>query len=70
VVLAAALVGRVGSASGAFRGALAVGISTEVIAAFTDPALKQVYAFALLGVVMMVRRQGILRGLTEQTVVT
>jgi branched-subunit amino acid ABC-type transport system permease component len=70
IILAAALVGRVGSVSGAFRGAVLVGVSTELLAALTNPGLKEVYAFTLLLLVIVFRRQGILRSVAEQAVVT
>jgi branched-chain amino acid transport system permease protein/neutral amino acid transport system permease protein len=67
-ILAAAMIGRVGSARAAFGGALLVGVLTEVAAAYTNPSLDQVYAFAFLFVLLIVRPQGILRTSVEQVV--
>lgn len=68
-IIAAAMVGGAGSPRAALLGSLLVGVMTEVLAAFTDPALKQVYAFALLFVILASRPQGFLRGRSEQLVV-
>jgi branched-subunit amino acid ABC-type transport system permease component len=70
VIIAAAVVGGIGSARGAVLGALAVGIVTEVGAAYWDPQLKDVLAFAVLIVVLLVRPQGLFSQLaTERAVV-
>jgi len=60
VVIAAAVLGGVGQAYGAMLGALIVGISTEVAAAYINPALKDVVAFVILGLVLLIRPRGIL----------
>ena len=60
----------IGSARGAVLGALVVGIVTEVGAAYWDPQLKDVLAFAVLIVVLLVRPQGLFSQLsTERAVV-
>jgi len=70
VIIAAAVVGGIGSARGAVLGALCVGIVTEVGAAYWDPQLKNVLAFAVLIVVLLVRPQGLFSQLaTERAVV-
>jgi branched-subunit amino acid ABC-type transport system permease component len=70
VIIAAAVLGGVGSARGAVLGALIVGIVTEVGAAYWDPQLKDVQAFAVLIVVLLLRPQGIFSQLaTERAVV-
>lgn len=68
-IIAAAMVGGAGSPRAAFLGALLVGVMTEVLAAYTNPSLKQVYAFALLFIILASRPQGFLRGRAEQVVV-
>lgn len=60
VVLAAAIVGGVGSPYGAMVGALLIGLATELSAAAISPAYKQVIAFAMLVAVMVLRPQGLL----------
>ena len=67
-ILAAAMIGSVGSARAAFGGAVLVGVLTEVAAAYTNPALDQVYAFVFLFVLLIVRPQGIMRTSVEQVV--
>jgi branched-chain amino acid transport system permease protein/neutral amino acid transport system permease protein len=70
VIIAAAVVGGIGSARGAVLGALVIGIVTEVGAAYWDPQLKDVLAFAVLILVLLVRPQGLFSQLaTERAVV-
>jgi branched-chain amino acid transport system permease protein/neutral amino acid transport system permease protein len=70
VIIAAAVLGGIGSARGAVLGALVVGIVTEVGAAYWDPQLKDVLAFAVLIVVLLVRPRGLFSQLaTERAVV-
>ena len=70
VIIAAAVLGGIGSARGAVLGALIVGIVTEVGAAYWDPQLKDVLAFAVLILVLLVRPQGLFSQLaTERAVV-
>jgi branched-chain amino acid transport system permease protein/neutral amino acid transport system permease protein len=70
VIIAAAVVGGIGSARGAVLGALVVGIVTEVGAAYWNPELKDVLAFGVLIVVLLVRPQGLFSQLaTERAVV-
>jgi branched-chain amino acid transport system permease protein/neutral amino acid transport system permease protein len=59
VIIAAAVFGGVGSARGAFLGALILGVATEVAGAFWIPELKDVVAFAVLVVVLLVRPRGL-----------
>jgi branched-subunit amino acid ABC-type transport system permease component len=60
IIIAAAVLGGVGHAYGAMLGALIVGISSEVAAALINPSLKEIAAFVLLVVVLLVRPRGIL----------
>jgi branched-chain amino acid transport system permease protein/neutral amino acid transport system permease protein len=70
LIIAAAVVGGIGSARGAVLGALVVGVVTEVGAAYWDPQLKDVLAFGVLIVVLLVRPQGLFSQLaTEKAVV-
>lgn len=68
-IIAAAMVGTAGSPRSAFLGALLVGVMTEVLAGYTNPEFKQVYAFILLFILLAVRPQGLLRGRAEQVMV-
>lgn len=70
VTIAAAVLGGIGSPRGAVVGALVVGIVTEVGAGYWNPQLKDVLAFGVLIVVLLVRPQGLFSQLaTERAVV-
>jgi branched-subunit amino acid ABC-type transport system permease component len=66
VIIAAAVLGGIGSARGAVLGALVVGIVTEVGAAYWNPQLKDVLAFGVLIVVLLVRPQGLFTQLATE----
>jgi branched-subunit amino acid ABC-type transport system permease component len=59
-IIAAAVLGGIGQPYGAMLGALTIGIAGEVAAAVISPSYKDVIAFAILIVVLLVRPQGIL----------
>ncbi len=59
-IIAAAVLGGAGHPYGAMIGAVIIGEMTEVSAAVISPEYKQVAAFAVLVVVMMLRPQGLL----------
>ena len=61
VIVAAAVFGSVGQPYGAMVGALVIGIISEE-AAIISPSLKQVVAFAILVVILLVRPNGLWRG--------
>jgi branched-subunit amino acid ABC-type transport system permease component len=65
-IVAAAVLGGVGQAYGAMLGALTIGISSEVAAGVIAPSYKQVVAFAVLVVVLLIRPQGILSEIADQ----
>ncbi len=70
VIIAAAVVGGIGKPYGAMLGALVIGIATELAALLINPAYKDVVAFVLLAVVLLIRPSGILSGLaTKEEVV-
>jgi branched-chain amino acid transport system permease protein/neutral amino acid transport system permease protein len=60
VIIAAAMLGGVGRPVGAMLGALVLGLVTEVSAAFFSPSYKELFAFVVLIVVLLVRPTGIL----------
>lgn len=66
VIVAAAVLGGVGHAYGAMLGALVLGLTTEISAAYIDPAYKNVTAFVILVIVLLVRPQGILAEIATQ----
>jgi branched-subunit amino acid ABC-type transport system permease component len=59
-IIAAAVLGGIGQPYGAMLGALTIGLASEVAASVINPSYKQVVAFAILIVVLLVRPQGIL----------
>lgn len=69
VVIAAAVLGGIGSPRGAVLGALVVGIITEVGAAYWNPELKDVLAFGVLIVVLLIRPQGLFSQLATERAV-
>lgn len=70
IIIAAAVLGGIGSPRGAIVGAVVVGLVTEVGAAYWNPQLKDVLAFGVLIVVLLVRPQGLFPQLaTERAVV-
>jgi branched-subunit amino acid ABC-type transport system permease component len=70
VVIAAAVVGGIGSPYGAMAGAFLIGVASEVAAAYWNPELKDVVAFGLLVVVLLVRPRGLFaEAATEKQVV-
>jgi branched-subunit amino acid ABC-type transport system permease component len=66
VIVAAAVLGGIGSAYGAMLGALVLGLATEISAAYISPDYKNVTAFVILILVLLVRPQGILADIATQ----
>jgi branched-subunit amino acid ABC-type transport system permease component len=66
VIVAAAIFGGVGQPYGAMLGALVLGISTEVLAAVFDPGYKDVFALAVLVIVLLIRPQGVISEVAVQ----
>ena len=60
VILAAVFLGGPGSAYGAMLGAVIIGLATEVSAAYITPSYKDVIAFLVLLIMMVVRPGGLL----------
>lgn len=59
-IIAAAVLGGAGHPYGAMLGAVIIGEMTELSAAVISPEYKQVAAFAVLVLVMVLRPQGLL----------
>jgi branched-subunit amino acid ABC-type transport system permease component len=66
MVIAAAILGGVGQPYGAMLGALTIGMVSEVATVFINPGYKDLVAFLILVVVLLVRPQGILAQLAVQ----
>jgi branched-chain amino acid transport system permease protein/neutral amino acid transport system permease protein len=60
IIVAAAVFGSVGQPYGAMVGAVVIGLASE-LAAIVTPSLKQVVAFAILVVILLVRPNGLWR---------
>jgi branched-subunit amino acid ABC-type transport system permease component len=60
VIVSAAIVGGIGQPYGAMLGALIIGLVTETSANFISPSYKEVVAFGVLVVVLLVRPQGLI----------
>lgn len=60
VIVAAAIVGGIGKPYGAMLGALIIGLVTEASATVISPSYKDVVAFAVLVIVLLVRPQGLI----------
>ena len=60
VIIAAAMLGGVGRPTGAMLGALVLGLVTEISASFVSPSYKELLAFGVLVIVLLVRPTGIL----------
>jgi branched-chain amino acid transport system permease protein/neutral amino acid transport system permease protein len=58
-MIAAAVLGGIGQPYGAMLGGLVVGVASEVAAALGDPAYKEVVAFLILIVMLLVRPRGL-----------
>ena len=61
IIVAAAVFGSVGEPSGAMAGALVIGIASE-LAAIVNPELKNVVAFGILVLVLLLRPDGLISG--------
>ncbi len=66
VIVAAAILGGVGQPYGAMLGALVIGLTSEIAAIFISPAYKNVVAFVILVLVLLLRPQGILSEIATQ----
>jgi branched-subunit amino acid ABC-type transport system permease component len=60
IIVAAAVFGSVGEPYGAMVGAVVIGMASELAAIWT-PALKQVVAFVILAIILLVRPNGLWR---------
>ncbi len=64
-MIAAAVIGGVGQPYGAMLGGLIVGISSELAGAVTDPSYKDVVAFLILILFLLVRPRGLFGSATS-----
>jgi branched-subunit amino acid ABC-type transport system permease component len=66
LILTAAVLGGVGQPYGAMVGALVIGVASEMSAAIISPDYKELVAFVILVVVLLVRPQGIFSEVAAQ----
>lgn len=59
-VFAAAILGGVGNPIGAVVGAIIIGVGSELAAFYTNPSYKDVYAFSMLLLVLLLRPTGLM----------
>lgn len=59
VVVAAAVLGGIGSPTGAMIGALVVGLISSISATYTNPSFQEIFAFGILIAVLLVRPWGL-----------
>lgn len=59
IIIAAAMLGGVGKPGGAMLGALVLGLVTEISAGFISPSYKEVFAFGVLVIVLILRPTGL-----------
>jgi branched-chain amino acid transport system permease protein/neutral amino acid transport system permease protein len=60
ITIAAAMLGGVGQAYGAMIGAVLLGVVTEVAASYTRSSFKEVVAFVVLVIIVLIRPRGML----------
>lgn len=65
-VIAAAIVGGLGSPLGAAIGAVVIGLAEELTAAFLEPTYKGAVGFVVIALVLLVRPQGLLGDLVDR----
>ena len=67
IIVAAAVFGSVGQPYGAMAGAVVIGMASEIAAVYV-PSLKEVVAFALLVIVLLIRPNGLWPGAFVQKI--
>jgi len=67
IVFAAAMLGGLGKPLGAALGALVVGVSQEVLAVYIQSDLKEIAAFGILVIILIVRPQGLFGRVSSST---
>jgi branched-subunit amino acid ABC-type transport system permease component len=63
LIIAAAVLGGIGSASGAIVGSLIIGVVAEVAAGFINPQFKDISAFIILAAVLLLRPTGVINSI-------
>jgi branched-subunit amino acid ABC-type transport system permease component len=63
LIIAAAVLGGIGSASGAIVGAIIIGVVAEVAAGFISPEFKDISAFVILAAMLLLRPTGVINSI-------
>lgn len=65
LIIAAAVLGGIGSASGAIVGSIIIGVVAEVTAGFINPEFKDISAFIILAAVLLLRPTGVISSIAS-----
>jgi branched-chain amino acid transport system permease protein/neutral amino acid transport system permease protein len=65
LIVAATVLGGIGSAYGAMVGALIIGVVAEVAAGFINPQFKDISAFVILAAVLLLRPTGVISSIAS-----
>jgi branched-subunit amino acid ABC-type transport system permease component len=65
LIVAATVLGGIGSAYGAMLGALIIGVVAELAAGFINPQFKDISAFIILAAVLLLRPTGVIRSVAS-----
>jgi branched-subunit amino acid ABC-type transport system permease component len=65
LIIAAAVLGGIGSASGAIVGSIIIGVVAEVSAGFINPEFKDISAFIILAAVLLLRPTGVISSIAS-----
>lgn len=65
LIVAATVLGGIGSAYGAMVGALIIGVVAELAAGYINPQFKDISAFIILGAVLLLRPNGVISSIAS-----
>jgi branched-chain amino acid transport system permease protein/neutral amino acid transport system permease protein len=65
LIIAATVLGGIGSASGAIVGSIIIGVVAEIAAGFINPEFKDISAFIILAAVLLVRPTGVISSIAS-----
>jgi len=65
LIIAATVLGGIGSASGAIVGSIIIGVVAEIAAGFINPEFKDISAFVILAAVLLLRPTGVISSIAS-----
>jgi branched-chain amino acid transport system permease protein/neutral amino acid transport system permease protein len=65
LIIAATVLGGIGSASGAIVGSIIIGVVAEIAAGFINPEFKDISAFIILAAVLLLRPTGVISSIAS-----